>query len=256
MLANILEAKKYEVEKLRQTIDIDSSFDNLGSSGFLRALVADPSRVALIAEVKKASPVKGILNNDLDPQELANVYQANGAAAVSVITDRQFFNGNRDYIPLIKQKLEIPVLRKEFIIDEIQLYETVMLGADAILLIAAALDYSTLLSLIEKSLCLGLEPLVEVHDHEELKMVLDTPALLLGINNRNLKTFVVDINTSLELAAEVPNARIKVSESGVSRLSDIELLHNAGFNAVLVGEALVTAGDIPAKVRELSQFRS
>ncbi|MGE5417313.1 MAG: indole-3-glycerol phosphate synthase TrpC [Acidobacteriota bacterium] len=256
MLANILDAKKHEIEKLRQTIDIGEHLENSKDASFLRALVANPERVALIAEVKKASPVKGILNNELDPQELAYVYQNNGASAVSVITDQQFFKGSRDYIPLIKQKLDIPVLRKDFIIDEVQLYETVMLGADAVLLIAAALEYSHLLDLIEKSLKLGVEPLVEVHDRDELNMALDTPALLLGINNRNLKSFLVDINTSLELACLVPNARIKVSESGVSSLSDIELLQSAGFNAVLVGEALVTAGDIPAKVRELAQYRS
>lgn len=212
---------------------------------------SDFNNMAIIAEVKKASPVKGILANELDVLHLADCYRENGATAISYITDSQFFQGRKECLPRVKEISGLPVLRKEFIIDEIQLYETVLLQADMVLLIAAMHDYPKLLALSKKSRELGLEVLLEVHDREELQKAIDLPVKMLGVNNRNLKDFSVDVHRSLELAEHIPSSFIKVSESGIKTREDILLLKEHGYNAVLIGEALVTAPDPGAKLREL-----
>ncbi len=212
---------------------------------------SDFNNMAIIAEVKKASPVKGILANELDVLQLAHCYRENGATAISYITDSQFFQGQKECLPRVKEISGLPVLRKEFIIDEIQLYETVLLQADMVLLIAAMHDYPKLLTLSEKSRELGIEVLLEVHDREELQKAIDLPVKMLGVNNRNLKDFSVDIQRSLELAEHIPSSFIKVSESGIKTREDILLLKEHGYNAVLIGEALVTAPDPGEKLREL-----
>lgn len=212
---------------------------------------SDFNNMAIIAEVKKASPVKGVLADELDILQLADSYRENGATAISYITDSQFFQGQPEYLPRVKEISGLPVLRKEFIIDEIQLYETVLLHADMVLLIAALHDYSRLLALSEKSRELGIEVLLEVHDREELQKAIDLPIKMLGVNNRNLKDFSVDVHRSLELAGHIPPSFIKVSESGIKTREDIQLLKEHGYNAVLIGEALVTAPDPGEKLREL-----
>jgi len=210
--------------------------------------------VKLIAEVKKASPSKGLLLADFNPVKLAVTYQENGAGAVSVITEERFFLGHPSFIAQIKANIQIPILRKDFIIDERQLYETRMLGADAVLLIARLLP-DKLLSLIELAQELGLEPLVEVHNQEEIERALDTPARLIGINNRNLQDFSVDITTCLDLVSMVPDHIYCVAESGIFSAADILVLKRHGFRGALVGEALVTAADIGAKTKELAQYQ-
>lgn len=212
--------------------------------------------IKIIAEVKKASPSKGLLCSSFDHCQLARSYAAGGAAAVSVITDVEFFQGSPSYLMDIRNTTEIPLLRKDFILDEIQLYETVCMGADMVLLIAALHEYDALLQLTEKCKNLGLQALLEVHDNSELDMVRDLPVGMVGVNNRNLKSFRVDINTSLNLAQNLPSDCIKVSESGIHQPEHLILLEEAGFNAVLVGESLVKSDNPGAKLAELLNYQT
>lgn len=247
----IIEAKRREVQDLKSHFRLDRFAPRRKESLFLEALNRHPGEIALIAEVKKASPAKGVLRSDFDPVWLARVYESSGAAAISVLTDSQFFMGSREHLMQVKEAVTLPVLRKDFIIDPVQILETAAMGADAVLLIAAVLEYPLLLELVEKAQGMGIEPLVEVHNRSELTLVLDTPARIIGVNNRNLKDFSVDIGISLEMAGYIPEQIIKVSESGIRSRKDICRLQEAGYKAVLVGEALVTAEDPEAAVESL-----
>jgi indole-3-glycerol phosphate synthase len=208
--------------------------------------------VSLIAEVKRASPSRGDLNPDLDPVALAKLYVENGAAAISVLTEENYFKGSGQDLQAVKKTLpNVPVLRKDFILDPYQLYEARAWGVDATLLIVAILDDNVLRHLIALSHRLGMQCLVEVHNEDELERALKCDAKLIGVNNRNLQTLKVDINTTRKLRPLVPPGRIVVSESGLKGREDIEKLRAWGVDAVLIGEALVTASDIPAKIKEL-----
>jgi len=210
--------------------------------------------VSIIAEVKKASPSKGLLCPDFDPVSLARAYAEGGASAISVLTEVNYFQGSLDYLLQIKGALEpakIPLLRKDFIFDPYQVYEARAYGADAILLIAAILEDSQVDSFMALARELGMQCLVEVHDTAELERVLQNGAQIIGINNRDLRTFEVDIQTTGRLRIMIPPDRVVVSESGISRREDIEKLREWGVNAALIGEALVTAADIIAKLRGL-----
>ncbi len=251
MLEQIIRVKQQEVQELKNRLNIDDITPCQHPLDIEKVFRSDFNNMAIIAEVKKASPVKGILANELDVLQLAACYRENGATAISYITDSQFFQGQKECLSRVKEISGLPVLRKDFIIDEIQLYETVLLQADMVLLIAALHDYSELLSLSEKSRELGIEVLLEVHDREELQKAKDLPIKIMGVNNRNLKDFSVDIHRSLELAEHIPPSFIKVSESGIKTREDILLLKKHGYNTVLVGEALVTAPDPGEKLREL-----
>ena len=251
MLEQIIRVKQQEVQELKNRLNVDDITPCPYPLDVEKVFRRDFKNMAIIAEVKKASPVKGILVDELDVLQLAHRYRENGATAISYITDSQFFHGQKECLPRVKEISGLPVLRKEFIIDEIQLYETVLLQADMVLLIAAMHDYSKLLSLSEKSRELGIEVLLEVHDREELQKAKDLPVKMLGVNNRNLKDFSVDIHRSLELAEHIPSSFIKVSESGIKTREDILLLKEHGYNAVLVGEALGTPPDPGEKLREL-----
>jgi indole-3-glycerol phosphate synthase len=210
-------------------------------------------RPRLIAEVKAASPSRGVLVENFNPLALAQVYTDNGAAAISVLTDEHFFRGNLDYLAQISVLQPRPVtLRKDFILDEYQLYEARAAGASMALLIVAALTASQLVSLREKCESLGMTALVEAHTADEVHIALNCGARLLGINNRDLGTFQVNLETSLRLRAMVPTDVVVVAESGIFTRADVDRLADAGIDAILVGEALVTAPDIPAKVRELA----
>lgn len=257
MLEKIIEEKKKELEKLlllyeeggyeKEKKDVGLK-KGLNSVSFLQ----HPSgKVQVIAEIKKASPAKGDLNRDLDPVETAMVYEKNGAAAVSVLTEEVFFKGDKRLVPEIKNRVSIPVLRKDFIIHEVQLYETAVLGADMVLLIGAVLGYEKLLSLTEKALDLGLEPVVEVYSREEVRWLYDLPVRLVAVNNRNLKTFKVDISNSFKLADFLPSSAIRISASGIRGREDIRRLASCGYHAVLVGESLVTSPCPGEKLREL-----
>ena len=219
----------------------------------LYAALSGPG-IRLIAEVKKASPSRGLLSPDFDPVRLAVTYVANGAAAVSCLTDPRF-QGELAHLSSIKQSGasgSAPVLRKDFIFDPYQVYEARAAGADAILLIVAILESAQMKDLLATAGSLGMKCLVEVHDERELEAAVDADAEIIGINNRDLHTFTTDLAVSQRLAQKVPGGKVIVSESGIFTTEDLALLTPVGVNAVLVGEALVTATDIGAKVRELS----
>jgi len=210
-------------------------------------------RVSLIAEAKKASPVKGRLISETRFDQLPVLYEQNGAKAISVITEERYFEGSPFLIQKVKSRVSLPVLRKDFIIDLRQLYETRLLGADAVLLIAHLLPKDLPL-FVETAQQLGIEPVVEVHDRYELEMALDTPTRIIGINNRNLKDFTVDTRVCLELVGLVANKVQCIAESGVRTVEDMLMLEQYGFSAALVGEALVTATDVAAKTGELAWY--
>jgi indole-3-glycerol phosphate synthase len=225
--------------------------DFIAALGSARDLHDSP---ALIAEVKLASPSRGALAAGADPVGLARVYAENGAAAVSVLTDEKYFGGRLDHLHRIHAALPgLPLLRKDFVCDPYQVYEARQAGASAVLLIAAHLDPGLLADLHALILAQGMAPLVEVHDRDEMQAALGLPGLrLLGVNNRDLRTFRVDLGTCLQLRPLVPPVICFVAESGIHSAEDVARLGAAGVDAVLVGEALVTASDIPAKVRDLS----
>lgn len=213
------------------------------------------SGIKLIAEIKRASPSRGIICRDLDPVRIASIYAKNNVAAISVLTERHFFQGSLDYISKIREALEgkaPPLLRKDFIFDPYQVYESRVCGADSLLLIAAILTPPEMEELINICRFLHMEPLVEVHDEAELDAALACDARIIGINNRDLNTFKVDINVTVRLRPLIPSGKLVVSESGISTHEHINILRGLEINAVLVGEALMSSSDIDAAIRELS----
>jgi indole-3-glycerol phosphate synthase len=218
---------------------------------FAAAISGDSLR--LIAEVKRASPSRGVLCPDLDPVKLASTYAQCGAAAISVLTESRYFRGSQQDLQAVKQALpHIPILRKDFIITPYQVFESCAWGADAILLIVAILDDSQLGELVALTHALGMECLVEVHNRNELKRALAHSNIkVIGINNRDLATMIVDINVTGQLRPPIPRGRIVVSESGIKRREDVQKLKEWRINAMLIGEALVTTQDIAAKIKEL-----
>jgi indole-3-glycerol phosphate synthase len=221
--------------------------------GFVRALRAavESGWTAIIAEVKKGSPSKGIIRSDFDPLEIAECYQNNGAACLSVLTDEHFFHGHLRYLHLIREQVSLPLLRKDFICDPYQITEARVAGADAILLIAAMLELNQLLDFSAAAGELGLDVLLEVHNEAELEMALQTDCEMIGINNRNLNTFVTELATTECLAPLIPRERLVVAESGIHLRQDILRLTSAGAKAFLVGESLMREADIGAKLRSL-----
>ncbi len=209
---------------------------------FKKSLLKSNS-LAIIAEIKQASPVKGLLCSAFDPVKLAEAYRDGGAGMISVITEEHFFRGSPAYIAQVKNTVNLPVLRKDFILSEYQVFESRVIGADAILLIASILDSYRLKRLIALADNLGMEALVEVHDRNDLDRALAAGAGIIGINNRNLKTFKVSLSNTLELINHIPAGIPAVSESGIRSRADIELLAQAGVRAVLIGEALVRSAD-------------
>ena len=223
-----------------------------GSRDFAQALRQPRETMALIAEVKKASPSAGIIRPDFDPVRIAQAYEAAGANCLSVLTDEQFFQGSLDYLRQIRQAVQLPLLRKDFIIDERQILEAVDAGADAILLIVAILDDARLRRFQTLAHAAGLAALVEVHHEAELDRALAMGAQLIGVNNRNLKTFKVDLATTERLAARLPSpGPLLVAESGIHTHADVRRLAACGARAILVGESLMRHADLEAKVREL-----
>ncbi len=221
--------------------------------GFADAVVAKiaAGQPAVIAEVKKASPSKGVIRADFDPAAIARSYEAGGAACLSVLTDVDFFQGSDAYLQQARAACALPVLRKDFIVDAYQLYEARALGADCVLLIAAALDDVQLSEFAFLAAELGMDVLVEVHDLDELERALPVPARLLGINNRNLKTFEVSLRATLDLKDAVPADRVLVTESGILAPADVALMREAGVHAFLVGEAFMRQADPGVALRGL-----
>jgi len=215
------------------------------------AALARPPGISLIAEVKKASPSKGVIRADFQPVEIALAYQHHGAACVSVLTERAFFQGGLDDLRQIRAAVDLPVLRKDFVIDEYQVVEARAAGADAVLLIAECLDAQRLAALHRRIVTLGMTPLVELFDRANLAKVLATGTRLVGVNNRDLKTFEVDIGHTLRLRRDVPGDRLLVAESGIHTRADAERLEAGGAGAMLVGESLMASPDIGAAVDRL-----
>lgn len=217
---------------------------------FERALRAG-APLGVIAEVKKASPSAGVIASDFDPVEVALAYERGGADAISVLTDERFFQGRLDYLIEVRRAVSLPVLRKDFIIDEVQIYEASCAGADAILLIVAALERSRLERLLAVADACQLDALVEVHTLEEMEVALDVDARIIGINNRNLATFEVSLETSVALSEEAPDDVVLVSESGIVDRAQTRRLAGCGFDAILVGETLMRSPDVAATLDEL-----
>jgi len=252
ILDKIMADKKLEVEEKKQLLPLSALKERIARRKPLDFAAALRGKgIKLIAEVKKASPSRGVLCPDFDPVALAKIYAQNGAAAISVLTEVNYFKGSLKHLVEIRGAVSIPLMRKDFIYDEYQIYESAAYGADALLLIVAILSPEQLMELMELSRSLGLDCLVEVHNEEELFTALLAGAEIIGINNRDLNTFRVDTNTTRRLRMLIPDENIVVSESGIHNSDDMKKMKECKVNAVLVGEALVTASDIPAKIREL-----
>jgi indole-3-glycerol phosphate synthase len=252
ILARIVDHKRAELRNLapRQRAELERAAANRPDArSFRAALTSSPP--AIVSEIKQASPSKGVLAEQFDPAAIARLYASGGAAALSVLTDRQFFQGSLDDLAAARAAAGLPALRKDFTLDEIQVIEAAARGADAILLIAALLDEPLLLRFRELAAQYDMDALVEVHDETELDRALGSGAEIVGVNNRNLHTFEVTLETSLRLAERIPSAVVKVSESGIHQASDVKRLGAAGFHAFLVGEHLMKSADPAAALREL-----
>ena len=244
--AEIARAKAETPEtRLREQLD-----DATPVRDFFAALAGAPP-IRLIAEVKKASPSKGVIRADFHPVEIAQTYQQHGAACISVLTDGPYFQGSLEYLRQIRAGVDLPLLRKDFIVDPYQVVEARVHGADAVLLIAECLDDDALGRLHEAIVALGMTPLVELYERENLARVLKMGARLVGINNRDLRTFEVDLGHTLRLRREIPGDRVVVGESGIRTRADVERLQAAGVQAMLVGESLMARDDVGAAVDEL-----
>jgi indole-3-glycerol phosphate synthase len=255
-LDRIVATKRKEVERLKETFSLSAAEKRIAEMpaclGFERAISSGRKRgMGLIAEVKKASPSKGLIRENFDPVAIARDYEAADADCISVLTDTDFFQGANAYLSAVREAVRVPILRKDFTIDARQIYEARMIGADAILLIAAILSKEEMRSFLETAKEIGLDALVEVHDREELERVLELDATLVGINNRNLKTFVTDLKTTEELISHIPEDRTVVSESGISSPDEIGYLQKLGAHAVLVGETFMRKPDIREAVHAL-----
>lgn len=207
--------------------------------------------ISLIAEIKRASPSKGEIAPDLEPSSLARAYEDAGASAISVLTDEAGFAGTLADLAAARESTSLPVLRKDFIVDPYQVFEARAAGADAILLIVGAIDSGDLEAMLELADDLGMASLVEVHDGRELKIALDSGAAIVGVNNRDLRTFEVSLTTCIDLSEEIPSWVLGVAESGISSRGDVELVESAGYDAILVGESLLISGNVEGQVREL-----
>ena len=217
---------------------------------FERAILQNGS-LALIAEIKKASPSAGVIRGQADVRKMAGEYGRAGACAISVLTEPNFFHGDLGYLTMVKETVALPILQKDFVVDPLQVYEGRTAGADAILLIAAVLSGTELVELVKLARSLGLFPLVEVHDEKDLEKISGIDLPLLGINNRNLKTLEVNLETTERLIGKVPRGKKVISESGIKDRRDVERLERAGVKGILVGEVLMRASDPASKIREL-----
>ena len=257
ILQRILARKREEVEARRARVPLAELQSRIVAApplrGFAQALRSriDDGEAAVIAEVKKASPSKGVIRADFDPAAIARSYEAGGAACLSVLTDVDFFQGADGYLIAAREACSLPVLRKDFVVDEYQLHEARALGADAVLLIAAALDDAQLAGFAALAAGLGLDALAEVHDAAELERVLRLPLPLVGVNNRDLRTFTVSLDTTLALEDAIPADRVLVTESGIATAADVARMRAAGVHAFLVGEAFMREPDPGAALRRL-----
>lgn len=257
ILNRILARKQQEIAARQQKIPIEILQQQANEAPVPRGFVAALERrveqgdAAVIAEIKKASPSKGVIRENFDAVEIARSYEAGGASCLSVLTDRDFFQGHEDFLVAARAACELPVIRKDFIIDPYQVVESRAIGADCILLIVAALDDAALASLHRQALSLGMDVLVEVHDEDELERALGLDLALVGINNRDLRTFNTSLDTTIKLLDRVPAGCLVVTESGIHRRDDVALMRRHDVHAFLVGEAFMRAPDPGQALREL-----
>ncbi|MEK7275439.1 MAG: indole-3-glycerol phosphate synthase TrpC [Candidatus Desantisbacteria bacterium] len=253
-LTEIIKNKIIEVAERKSNVPLEvlkaKSYSLPLRRGFKEA-IAQKGNINLIAEVKKASPSAGVIREDFDPVAIAMEYEEAGAKAISVLTDERFFQGSMNILKTVREYVHIPVLCKDFIIDEYQIYEASAAGADALLLIASCLSIEQINKFIDIAKILQMDCLVETHSMDDVEKVLKTNAMIIGINNRNLRTFIVEPKTTLMLKVLLPHEKIVVSESGISSPEIISIYKNRGINAVLIGEALIRSSNIKAKIREL-----
>jgi indole-3-glycerol phosphate synthase len=255
-LDRIVATKQAEVLELRQKLRVDQAEKAIAElqpcRGFERHLTTHRNRaMGLIAEVKKASPSKGLIRADFDPVQLAAAYERAGADCISVLTDMNYFQGSNNFVQMIRKQVNLPILRKDFTIDPLQIYEARMIGADAVLLIAAILTDTELKQYLALTRELGMDALVEVHDQAELERALELQVSLIGINNRNLRTFETDLRTTESLISMIPKNCTVVSESGISKADDISYLYEIGARAVLVGEHFMRQESVADAVNQL-----
>ena len=252
ILDKIVENKKREVEKNRELYKgLAGKVENVPPVRNFLSAISSPDKVNLIAEIKRFSPSSPEPIRGFDAVDIARVYQLSGASALSILTDRDYFGGGFEVLAQVKNRAEIPILCKDFIIDELQIYAARCYGADAVLLITRILSDEEMGRFINLDETLGMDSLVEVHSEEELKRALGAGAKIIGINNRDLNTLEVRLNTTLELVEHISGDRVIVSESGIRTREDVLKLKNAGVNAILVGDALLRSSDIAAKIKEL-----
>jgi indole-3-glycerol phosphate synthase len=253
MLNKIIVQKREEIEQRKKIATTTYLQERIAQQNplFDLAPALKGNHIRLIAEVKLASPSRGMLSPNLNPTKLAQNYAEGGAAAISVLTEANYFMGSIEHLAAIREVVKLPLLRKDFVFDPYQVYESRAYGADALLLIAAILSQEQLEELVSLSHSLGLKCLVEVHNEGEVEKAILSEAEIIGINNRDLNTFTVDIDTTHRLRPLIPQKRIVVSESGIKSRKDIEKLGKWGVDAILVGEALIAAGDVLAKMKEL-----
>jgi indole-3-glycerol phosphate synthase len=249
----LIEVRNKKKQISAQEICLQIKCDKVKPKNFTAAIEAklNQKQTAIIAEVKKASPSKGIIRADFDPVFIAKTYQENGAACLSVLTDEKYFMGKNEYLSAIKKEVDLPILRKDFIIDSYQILESKQIGADCILLIMAMLDEKQAIDLEQAAMEIGLSVLIEVHNEVELQQALKLKSRLIGINNRNLKTFEISLETSKKLAAQIPQDKIIICESGIFTKTDILEMQAIGINSFLIGESLMRQDDIGLALRNL-----
>ena len=257
ILEKILRRKREEIAERSNTVSIEELKMQAAKADPVRGFIASieqrivDNKAAVIAEIKKASPSKGVLRENFDPAAIASSYDKHGAACISVLTDKDFFQGGEDYLQQARAACSIPVIRKDFIIDPYQVYEARAINADCILLIVAALDDAALQELLDLAHALGMDVLMEVHDEEELERALRTGARLIGINNRNLRTFDTSLSTTIDMLDKIPEDHIVVTESGIHTPDDVKLMRDNNVHAFLVGEAFMKAEEPGSKLAEL-----
>jgi indole-3-glycerol phosphate synthase len=256
-LEKIVKIKRQEIETRktpRCEKELEGRIAHLPAPRDFMGSILRHGPMALIAEIKRASPSLGMIREDVDPRQMAHQYEGGGACAISVLTEAHFFKGDLSFLHEVKKEMALPVLQKDFIIDPFQIYEGRVSGADAILLIASLLDQEQLRDFAHLVMALKMVPLVEVHDEEDLEKTLTLHPLLLGINNRNLRTFEVDLGTTFRLKKKIPSGIKVISESGIKSSHDVRLLKEAGVAGILVGEILVRSPDPGSKIKELLEI--
>jgi len=254
VLEKIMAIKAEEVAAAKSRVSFEELQTSLEEASPVRDFVQalrDAEGVGLIAEVKKASPSAGLIRDDFHPVEIAQIYEQHGAACISVLTDEQYFQGHLDFLREVRQHVSIPVLRKDFILDRYQILEARVAGADSVLLIAECLEQDLLADLYAYAVELGMEPLIEIYEPDNLQRVLSLNPKLVGVNNRDLKTFVTDLEHSFTLRKQVPDEIVFVSESGIKTHTDVQRLQTQGVQAMLVGESLMRQPDIGQAVTQL-----